>query len=503
MANVTNWDYTKAAHLLQRAGFGHSGLIVRMTGEASQVHQLAITTPDKAVDRMLSFRAIATQGQGTLNDDDDTSFNKLTYWWINQMRNTPMPVKEKMTLFLHGHFATTRAKVNRSLYHAKQNALFRFFSIGDFRELVKRVTIDMAMLWFLDGKLNKVGRPNENYGRELQELFTLGVFDFKGNPNYSQNDVVQAARILTGWRVSEDYRLRKIASYFTASRHDSDLATMYAPVANETPLQNPANQFNVQSTDPMAADYFAPEVAYQQLVNKIFDHVDTEGRPTVARFMARKLWKFFAYDPVVDYGTSRADLTLIDDLADVFKTNNYSLKELLRAMFLREEFYADATQTVTGPVEYVVGSLKKVRAKFGLPEQQAVGDRLKAMGQTLFNPPNVKGWPGNQAWINTQALLKRYQFARDLSDNDTGRYSQLGWNPVTYVDKLATTRQAVVDRFLKFLGPLTVDATTNDQLVAWLGAADTDLQLSDPNYLNVYVRGLVNLILTLPHYHVH
>jgi len=366
-------------------------------------------------------------------------------------------------------------------------------------------------LWWLDGQLNEVGRPNENYARELQELFTLGVFDFNGHRNYAQSDVVQAARILTGWGVNEDYKKRKIAAYFSPGRHDTGAKTLFGPVTGETDAQNLANRFSVQSNDPMAPNYSAPQTEYQILVAKIFDHIDTEGRPTAARFMARKLWKFFAYDPAVDAGTSRADLGLIDALADEFKNtpdlkskvNNYSLKSLLRAMFLREEFYADVTRTVKGPVEYVVGSVKMLHGKLDSSELTYIGDRLSAMGQTLFNPPNVKGWDGNQAWVTSQTLLKRFEFARDIANSDASRNSHLGWNLKGYVDPTATTRQAVVDRFLTLLGPMQIDPDTNDALVSWLGATDADLQLTDPNYLDTYVRGLVNLILTLPQYHVH
>ena len=500
MANITsaNWNYDTAAHLLLRAGFGHNGKLIRATGDAYQARVFANLGPDKTVDYLLTMRPWPAQGPGTLNTDNDYDFNRLTYWWISVMRGTTTPVREKMTLFLHGHFATARSKIDKTLYLAKQNKLFRTFAIGDFRELVKQVTIDPAMLWWLDGQLNKVGRPNENYARELQELFTLGVFDFNGNHNYSQNDVVQAARILTGWRVNEvGGRYYSINPVFTPSRHDSGSKTMFAPVAGETPLQNPANQFTAPANYNPATD------EYKMLVDKIFDHVDTEGRPTAARFITRKLWKFFAYDPEVDYGTPRSDLTMIDELADEFKNSGYSLKALLRAMFLREEFYADRTRTVKGPTEYLVGSLRMLYAKFAGNELIYVGDRLKAMGQTLFDPPNVKGWDGNQAWITSQGLLKRFEFARDVASGDTSRYSLIGWYPLYFLDTKATTRQAVVDRFLKLLGPLQVDVATNTQLLAWLGATDQDMHLTDPDYVNINIRGLVNLILTLPQYHVH
>jgi len=405
------------------------------------------------------------------------------------------PLREKMVLFLHTHFATARSKVDKPLYMSTQNALFREFAIGDFRELVKRVTVDAAMLWWLDGYLNKKGRPNENYARELQELFTLGVFDFNNQHNYAQKDVTEAARVLTGWRFREDKG--KIIVELPTYRHDTGEKFVYQSQPGET-TQNPGNLIHVPANvDPMADEYTL-------LIDGIFNHTDTESRPTAARCIVRKLWKFFAYDPVVASDTARTDLSLIDDLADVFTSNNYSLAAVLNAMFLREEFYADATRTVKGPVEYVVGSLRMLRGKLAGSTRTTVGqDLLANMGQELLNPPDVFSWRGNLAWVTTQTLLQRYSFATNLAAGDKSRTSELGYNVNTFLDTDATTRAAIVDRFLTLLGLFNVDQATKDQLTLWLGPDDSALDLKNPDYVNVQVRGLLNLILTLPQYQVH
>ena len=205
MADISpaDWSYETAAHLLLRAGFGHNGRYSRATGEATQVRYFANLTPEKAVAKLLTMSTSKLRGPGTLTTGDD-KFAKLQLWWVNRMIIASNPLREKMVLFLHTHFATARSKVDTPLYMSTQNALFREFAVGDFRELVKRVTVDAAMLWWLDGYLNKKGKPNENYARELQELFTLGVFDFNNQRNYAQKDVTEAARVLTGWRFRED-----------------------------------------------------------------------------------------------------------------------------------------------------------------------------------------------------------------------------------------------------------------------------------------------------------
>ena len=492
--NPADWSYEKAAHLLLRAGFGHNGRYNKFTGEATQVRFFANLTPDKAVAKLLTMATSKIRGPGTLVSGDD-KFAKLQLWWVNRMITTIHPLREKMVLFLHTHFATARSKVVEPLYMSTQNALFREFAVGDFRELVKQATVDAAMLWWLDGTLNKNGKPNENYARELQELFTLGVFDFNNQHNYAQKDVTEAARVLTGWRFREDKG--KIIVEIPSYRHDTGEKFVYQSQPGET-TQNAANLIHVP------AHYSPIEEEYTVLIDGIFNHLDTENRPTAARYIVRKLWKFFAYDPEVNAGTARTDLSLIDDLADVFVANNYSLAAVLNAMFMREEFYADTTRTIKGPVEYVVGSLRMLRGKLGGSTRENVGQgTLANMGQELFNPPDVFSWRGNLSWITTQTMLQRYGFAGDLAAGDKSRNSDVGHNVNSFLDTKATTRAAVVDRFLTLLGLFNVDDATRTQLMLWLGPDDSALDLTNPDYVQVQVRGLLNLILTLPDYHVH
>jgi uncharacterized protein (DUF1800 family) len=508
MANISSaaWNYKTAAHLLLRAGFGHNGRYRKSTGEALQVRALANKTPEKAVDSLLAFRVSKARGPGKL-DTSSSEWDKLQTWWFDRMVKATSPVREKIVLFLHWHFATARSRVNKPIYMAQQNALLREFALGDFRELVKRINIDPAMLWWLDGQTNRKSAPNENYGRELMELFTLGVFDFAGKRNYSQTDVTEVAKVLTGWRNRED-SATKVTSYFlrtdqpTAwkSRHNTDAKTIFAPDPIETPDQSPLNLYiePANTTDGALA-----EAEHRRLVDAIFNHVDTEGRPTVARHIARRAWKFFAYDPVVDVGTPRTDLALIDDLANEFKNSGYSLKALLRAIFLREEFYADSTRTVKSPVELVVGTLRMLRGRCKGDTRIALAtDRTADMGQELLNPPDVFSWPGNQAWVTTQTLLSRFTFARDLAQRDKSAKNEIGFEPRNFLDLSENTRAQVVDRFLYLLGPVSVDALTRDELIAWLGNSDP-IDLLNEDFLNKQVRGLVNLILTLPQYHTH
>ncbi|MCX8073145.1 MAG: DUF1800 domain-containing protein [Candidatus Binatia bacterium] len=506
------WNYQTAAHLLLRSGFGHHGSIRKSTGEATLVRALANKTPEKAVDWVLNLRVPRQlQGPGNLVARDWASFDSLRAWWLQSMIKTKNPALEKIVLFLHTHFATAQSRVNKSLYMAKQNALFRAYALGDFRELVKAINIDPAMLWWLDGQSNSRRAPNENYARELMELFTLGVFDFAGNKNYSQADVTQAARMLTGWRIREVNN--DVEAYFDMNRHDTGSKTIFAPDPNETPLQNPANAY----TEPASND--APWAAeeHRRLVDAIFNHRDTEGRPTAARFLVRKLWKFYAYDPVVDVGTSREDLSLIDELADVFVASGYRIPAVLRAMFLRTEFYADRTRTVKSPVEYVVGSLrmlKATRTEDGrytlldtLEELSDQGNQNKGglgqMGQTLLDPPDVFSWKGNSYWITSHALLQRAIFAARLCAR---RWPVNRPRDAVWVERLlprrAMPRAEVVNRLLLLLGPIEVDAVTHNHLVELLGP-DDPFDPRDEQNIFFRLHPLAQMILMLPQYHVH
>jgi len=502
------WNYNAAFHLLVRAGFGHDGKLNKGSDEAKAVLKLADMTQAEAVDYMLDVRPSTRRGPGK-NENDSGMWDKLQKWWFDRMLKAKKPLQEKMVLFLHQHFATARSTVNKPLYMAVQNALFREFAFGNFTELVKRVNVDPAMLWWLNGDVNTALAPNENYSREVQELFTLGVFDFNGERNYSQNDIVQGARILTGWKRDEP-KETAVISYFDMDDHDQAAKTMYTAVAGETPNQDPGNAFTIPaSSDPETA---AGEHA--TLIDRVFLHRDTEGELTAARFIARRLWKFFAYEPDVDVGagTGRQDLAVIDALAADFTASGYELKPLLRAMMLRDEFYADATRTIKGPVEYVIGASRMLGAKLKRDAKDRLvpggGSELAEMGQELLNPPDVFSWRGNLFWVTTQTFLQRYDFAETLAfgakSDDLGfDLTKLLGPDAVITDPTQATRAAVVDRFLGLLlaDPTVVDTTTTTQLVASLGPNDP-IDLTDGG-VQSDVRGLVNLILVSPHFHVH
>ncbi len=511
--DASQWNPDTAAYLLLRAGFGHDGKYSKRYGEASLARKLSRMEPEAAVDFLLNISVPSPTPMGPGLFTSRAGLESLQAWWLQRMLDTRTAVLEKIVLLLHTHFATAYSRVNKTIYMARQNALFRQFALGDFRELVKQINIDPAMLWWLDGQYNTRTSPNENYARELMELFTLGVYDFAGQKNYSQNDVKEAARMLSGWRIREDANANLVEGYFTMSRHDRNAKTLFAPDPEETPLQNPNNRY-VEPAN--SSDVALATDEHRRLIDAIFNHRDTEGRPTVARFIARKAWKFYAYDPEVDAGTSRADLPVIDELADVFQQSGYNLKALLRALFLRQEFYDGRGRTVKSPVEYVIGSIRMLHGRRLKLDRFTTEDTLitlandgnggrggmAQMGQRLFDPPDVFSWKGNRFWITSHTWLNRLEFAKRLCWYSKGSLSSSPIRPNKFVSKQDTTRAQVVDRLLRLLGMAQADTETREALIAFLGPADPIRPL-ERTFLETRVAPLIQLMLSLPHYQVH
>jgi len=399
------------AHLLRRAGFG---------GTPSEVATLAAQPLDQTVDGLLDWSAAPADTQPAFLTDGDVADwereYRLQQWWLDRMATTTSPLQEKLALFWHSHFATQNEKVGDMLLMYRQNALFRSAGGGNFRDLVHAMSLQPAMLIYLDNDPNVVGAPNENFARELMELFTLGV------NQYSQTDVEEAARAWTGFNTLDSDREQY---HFYSSRHDNGMKTFMGVTRN--------------FDGPAIIDYILSENSIKKM--------------TAARFIARQLWTFFAY--------SSPDATLLDAITQVFYDADLDVSELLRAIFLRTEFYnSTATNAlVRSPVEWVVALLRalSMTAEDANP-QWWMGD----MGQELFEPPNVAGWKNNAYWISTTALWARADFARYLTwtAHDDGFLSQVPSLPVS------DAVQAAFDAF-------AIDApssATRAHLTSWLTA---------------------------------
>ena len=389
------WNRVAAAHLLNRAGFGVRPDEVEQAadrGLAATVDRLlefhrtpppipppewlgpdADRRPDRSVLQGLSEEE-RRRTQAELRRAEAQRMLELRGWWLERMRSGPYPLQEKLTLCWHGHFATSRAKVNSAYAMWRQNQTLREHAAGNWRGMLKAVSRDPAMLIWLDNARSRRKSPNENYARELMELFTLG------EGHYSETDIREAARAFTGWT----------------------LDTGRFVFRNRPPGHDPGVKTVLGVTGRLDGD---------GVIDAIL------ARPQAATHLARRLWEYFVSpDP---------DPPVVDALASVIRAESYELEPTLRALFSSRAFHSERVRRahVKSPVHWLVGTLRML--DLPLPPPRRCVNALQTLGQHLFEPPNVKGWDGGMAWITASSLLSRYRFAEELvrqSPGDFRRY---------------------------------------------------------------------------------
>lgn len=287
---------------------------------------------------------------------------ELSAWWLNEMLNTSTPLNERMTLFWHNHFASGQKKVKATKLLYIQNQLFRKQALGNFGSLLHDVAKDPAMLIYLDSANSRQDAPNENFAREVMELFTLG------EGNYTEKDIKEAARAFTGWSVD-----RETGEFIFRKRiHDNGQKTILGKSGN-----------------------FDGDDVLDILL----------AQPQTAEFIVTKMWR-----ELVNTEVSASDKATITKIAADFRQSKYEIKTALKGILLSDGFYAPENRgaMIKSPVDLVVGSLKQLDIK--VSNTEFLVPVLRQLGQDLFNPPNVKGWPGGELWINTNSLLARKTF---------------------------------------------------------------------------------------------
>jgi len=375
------WNFETAAHLLNRAGFGAPPEVIERLAQRSPTEavsslvdweQTPDTTsnpawakpdPDRAA-KLMAYREATGEERQRLqkerNREQRTQLLELQRWWLERMTTGPRPFQEKLTLFWHGHFATSVLKVKDASLMWRQNELFRRHGAGSWRILLDEVTRDPAMLIWLDQAQSRPPNPNENYARELLELFSLG------EGHYTEQDVTEAARALTGFTLD---RLTLEAVY-RPRLHDAGAKTLLG------------------HTGKFGLDDLLDGIVRQ---------------PAADHFITHKLWTFF--------GGSAPSPALQETLAEEFREHGRKFGPFLKTLFLAEEFYTPAVvrQQIKSPVQLLVMACRQLARP--LPPGPACRNVLRLLGQELFNPPNVKGWDGGIAWINTNTLLSRHNLA--------------------------------------------------------------------------------------------
>ncbi|MBL7975023.1 MAG: DUF1800 domain-containing protein [Candidatus Kapabacteria bacterium] len=396
--HTTPLTRAEAFHLLRRITFAPTlplinQIVGKTASEALEIilgtgNEPAPTSPGTWVDQAQENPAgVDIVTKGSIESTWKSNFAKLQNWWIEQMRTEQFPAQEKLTLFWSGHFTSEftfdLGYIPPQLLY-RQNLLLRKNRIGDFRQFLEDVTLDAAMLVYLGGNLNEKGKPNENYGREMMELFSCGI------SWYTEGDVKEAARVLTGWKASQfsdDVAKNGLFNaYFEPSKHDVG-----------------AKQFMGQTIagrdDTINTEFLVRTEEIRGIINILFN----ERANPIGNFMMRKLYRYFVYS---NPGTS--DVTIIEALRESFKNNQFQIRPVVKELLTSKHFFdkANIGVQIKTPAEFVVGLARQLN----IPLTTGAAS-MALMEQTLIDPPNVAGWDGYRTWISTKTFPQRITFA--------------------------------------------------------------------------------------------
>jgi uncharacterized protein (DUF1800 family) len=373
-----------AAHLLDRAGFGGTpaeidvlvgmGLekavnsFIKVDDDSDLFPRSELLMPEQRLLYKQREKAAATEDERRevrreLGKVEGASMLDLRLWWLNRMRYTAAPLQEKATLFWHGHFATSNQKVNDSYLMWQQNDTLRRYALGKFPDMLKAMSRDPAMIRWLDLGDSRKNHPNENFAREVMELFSLG------EGHYTEKDIQESARAFTGYRVNYE----KGQFHFQEKDFDSGAKTFF------------------DKTGPWTGDDIIDAIVAQ---------------PQCARFIGKKLWVFFVAE-------NPSEETL-GGIAELLISNGYDIGATLSTIFRSAAFYSPKVvhHQIKGPVQWMIQTTKML--EIPLPDSRVLENSLSALGQVVFAPPNVKGWDGGRSWISASSLLYRYNLAAYL-----------------------------------------------------------------------------------------
>jgi hypothetical protein len=444
--NTNPWDLKKVGHLYRRAAFGATW---------SELQSALQAGPEQAVDSLLNG------GPGLEKFDQSTrelvpsiaranAGQQARAWWLYRMLYSPHPLREKLTLFWHNHFATSNAKVQNAGFMIRQYDLMYKHALGSFRSLLQEMSKDPAMMVWLDIRDSRKKDPNENYARELMELFSLGI------GHYTEKDIREAARAFTGWEI------QGTEVVFNPDQFDTTPKTVLGKTGN----------------------FKGEDIVTICLEQKACPY-----------FIAGKLYRFLLSESVP------ASPELLQPLAEQFKKSDYDFGALVRTMLKSNLFFAPTVYRtrIKAPVDFALGIVKALEGHVGSTALAAV---LESLGQNLFYPPSVKGWDGGPAWLNGQTLLYRQNLALALTSTEDPRFNRR-CDPAELIRKHGQKDAAVVDFFLQLFLQGDVPAETRSRLQEYQQKAQKQ---SVPVYWTAQdaadhrVRTLAHLVLTLPEF---
>ncbi len=436
------WDLGQVAHLHRRAGLGASW---------EQLQQDLARQPAEVVARLIAGdehaaefeNQMAVAAAPLLGSDD---IDGLAAWWLYAMQSTGHPLQERMTLYWHGHFATSQAKVNSPRLMYRQHQKIRAHALGQFGALLSEMSRDPAMLIWLDAATNKKSHPNENFAREVMELFSLGL------GNYTEQDIQEAARAFTGWELRQD------RFFFNPYQHDRGAKT----VLGATGAWNGDDVLRILLEQNAAAEY-----------------------------LVRRMFRYF----ISEVETPSSEL--IAPLAVELRQRSYDLSWLLGAMLGSNLFFSPLArrQKIKGPVELAIGLIRGLE---GTTNAYQLAKDLGSLGQALFEPPTVKGWDGGREWITSATMLGRMQLVWALVNGSHGEYGNKIDLAALLQRQGVTGVNAAVDRLaLLLLGELP----TPEIKIKLLAAAQRSAQSSaQGDTTNLGYARVVQAIAALPQF---
>ena len=375
-------DQSSAAHLLRRTSFGAAPQQVEQylgqsaADVANKLVQAAIDAPmpdpPEWVDDTPPGRDVSQETRQAYQQANRVHLREWVANWFERM--TQYGLREKMTMFWHNHFVTEVQTYRGAPLAYRYVTALRTHALGNFKDFVRTIGIDPAMLIYLNGIQNQASAPNENYGRELLELFTMSQFDSQGNENYSQEDIEEIARALTGWRINE----RDYTVFLVPNRHDDGEKTFFGRTGHW---------------------------GYDDVIDIIFD----ERADKIAEFIVRKLYKEFIY--------AAPDESLVAELAQVFLDNNFEIAPVVDALLSSAHFFDDQVvgAHIKSPVELSVGLLLELGSTTLGPDMLFLLNRVSdILHQAVLSPPNVAGWEGHHTWLTTTTYVQRWSIIGEV-----------------------------------------------------------------------------------------
>jgi uncharacterized protein (DUF1800 family) len=473
-------------HLLRRAGFGARPDELDLYREMTIPQAIdALVNYDRIVDDVdgligkPGYVGITTRGQFS----PQSNITDARQRWLFRMVHTDRPLQEKMTLFWHNHFATGYNKIAGALgategarYLASKSSedpgqvrgqieMLRDNALGNFRDILLNIAKDTAMLVWLDGRTNTKAKPQENFGREIMELFTMGV------GNYTEPDVYAGARVFSGWNLqqvgSASDGSRRYEFLYVASQHETSAKTFSFPISSDGNPTIPARAASDGMQDGI------------DLINAL------AANPNTGRYLAKKLWRFFVSE------FADPDPAFVDHISSVYQQSRYDMKAVVREVLTSPQFWAPTSYWAryAWPVEFIVRALKDVGWS-GFSVNDALTP-MSNMGQNLFEPPDVSGWKAGETWFATGAMLSRMNFAASLATNQK-------FNLAAKAKPMSKTPDAVLSFFLDEVATAPMDSSASGELMTYLRAngawSGSDAQLQAKS------AGLVHLIAGSPEY---